>query len=87
MSAGGAAEGALTMLAFGAGTLPAMLGAGWSAGKLLSWTRNARIRSAAGLAVIAMGLFGLARLTSLDQLRAFGALCSSVITGTAVSTP
>jgi sulfite exporter TauE/SafE len=85
MSAGGTASGAMTMLAFGLGTLPAMLGAGWSAGRLRGWTRRPRVRFAAGIAVIALGAFGLARLGSLEQLQSFGAFCmtamSPVVTG------
>ncbi len=80
MSAGSAASGAMTMLAFGVGTLPAMVAAGWSAGRLRGWTRNPRVRLAAGLAVLAMGVFGLARLGTLEQLQSFGAFCTSLMT-------
>lgn len=80
MSAGSAASGAMTMLAFGVGTLPAMISAGWSAGRMRGWTRNPRVRLAVGLAVLAMGAFGLARLGTLEQLQAFGAFCTSLIT-------
>ena len=79
MSAGSAASGAMTMLAFGVGTLPAMVAAGWSAGRLRSWTRNARVRLVAGGAVLAMGVFGLARLGTLEQLQSFGAFCTSLL--------
>ena len=79
MSAGGPAGGAMTMLAFGAGTLPMMVGAGWSAGRLRAWTRSPRVRFAVGMAVIAMGLFGIARIGTLEQLQAFGAFCSSLL--------
>jgi len=79
MSAGSAADGALTMLAFGIGTLPVMVGTGWSAGRLRGWTRNPRVRLAAGTAVIAMGVFGIARVGSLEQLRAFGAFCAQLV--------
>ncbi|MCY7389090.1 MAG: sulfite exporter TauE/SafE family protein [Burkholderiales bacterium] len=79
MSAGSAVNGAMTMLAFGVGTLPAMVGAGWSAGRLRGWTRNPRVRLVAGLAVLAMGIFGLSRLGTLEQLQSFGAFCTSLI--------
>jgi sulfite exporter TauE/SafE len=88
MSAGSAAGGALTMFAFGAGTLPVMLGAGWSAGRLRGWTRRPRVRLAAGIAVVAMGVFGLARTGTLAQLQAFGAFCMTLIpAGTPLVTP
>ena len=79
MSAGSTAGGAITMLAFGVGTLPAMIGAGWSAGRVRGWTRKPKIRLAAGIAVIAMGMFGLARLGTLSQLQTFGAFCNAMI--------
>lgn len=79
MSAGSALSGAACMLAFGAGTLPAMLAAGLAAGRLQSWTRQPRVRLAAGLMVVAIGLFGFARLGSLDQLQAFGAYCATLV--------
>ena len=79
MSAGSTTAGATTMLAFGAGTLPAMVGAGWSAGKLHAWTRNPRVRLAAGMAVVAMGLSGLARAGTIEQWQAFGAFCTRLV--------
>ena len=75
ISAGGAREGAITMFAFGVGTLPSMLLAGVAAGSLRHAMRHPRIRMAAGLAVIAMGLFGVARAGMLEQLQTFGAFC------------
>ena len=79
MSAGSSKGGATTMLAFGVGTLPAMIGAGWSAGQLRSWTRKPNVRLATGIAVVAMGLFGLARIGTLERLQEFGVFCSSLI--------
>lgn len=52
--AGGAAAGALAMVAFGFGTLPFLLGAGWLASRLREWRR------AAGAAVLGFGVYGLA---------------------------
>ena len=51
---GGAASGALGMAAFGLGTLPFLLGAGWFASRLREWRR------AAGAAVLGFGVYGLA---------------------------
>lgn len=79
MSAGSTAGGAMTMLAFGVGTLPVMVGSGWSAGWLRGWTKRPRVRLAAGIAVVAMGLFGIARIGTLEQLQAFGAFCVSLM--------
>ena len=79
MSAGSTAAGAMTMFAFGIGTLPVMVGAGWSAGRLRGWTRKPRVRLAAGIAVVAMGLFGIARIGTLEPLRGLGAFCMQLI--------
>jgi sulfite exporter TauE/SafE len=51
---GGAAAGALGMAAFGLGTLPFLLGAGWLASRLHAWRRTA------GAAVLGFGVYGLA---------------------------
>ena len=79
MSAGSVAAGMLTMLAFGLGTLPAMVAAGWAAGGIRQWTRDSRVRMAAGAVIVAMGLFGFARADGLKQLQSFGAFCVSVV--------
>jgi len=79
MSAGNAGMGALTMLAFGIGTLPAMLSAGLMAGQLRRWTRDSRVRLTAGAMVVALGLWGLMRAESLASLQAFGALCAQAM--------
>jgi uncharacterized protein len=87
MSAGGTASGMLTMLAFGIGTLPAMVATGWATGGIGRWTRDGRIRVLAGAAVVAMGLYGFARADGLKQLQSVGAFCvSAVAAATAVST-
>lgn len=82
MTAGGAGAGALTMFAFGIGTMPAMLFAGAAAGGLRRWTRDSRVRLAAGAMIVALGLFGFARAGALASLRAFGALCISLVQAT-----
>jgi hypothetical protein len=56
-----------------------MVGAGWSAGSLRGWTQKPRIRLIAGVAVVAMGLFGLSRVGTLAPLQAFGAFCMTLI--------
>jgi sulfite exporter TauE/SafE len=69
--AGGAAGGALAMLAFGAGTLPWLLAAGALAGHVQRW------RAAAGLFVLGMGVVGLARSAELGAAVRAGLLCLS----------
>lgn len=58
--AGGVAQGALAMAAFGAGTLPWLLFAGVAAARLRQWTGLAKLRRLAGLFLIAFGAAGLA---------------------------
>lgn len=52
-------NGGLTMLAFGAGTLPAVMGAGMMTGLLASAARKPRVRQTAGLLIILMALASL----------------------------
>jgi uncharacterized protein len=58
--AGGAAQGALAMAAFGAGTLPWLLLAGVAAARLRHWARRHQLRRALGLALIGLGGWGVA---------------------------
>ena len=62
---GGAGRGALVMASFGFGTLPNLLAAGLAAESLRRFVRNPLARRIAGLAVVALGLLGLARIPGL----------------------
>lgn len=68
---GSAAAGALGMAAFGLGTLPFLLGAGWLASRLRDWRR------AAGAAVLGFGVYGLAHANAdaLGEVVRRGLLC------------
>jgi hypothetical protein len=59
-TSGSAAGGALVMLAFWLGTLPALLLAGESSAKLAAWRRRGPVRKVAGTVLLAMGLLALA---------------------------
>lgn len=61
LSAGGAAQGAGLLLAFGLGTLPNLLLMGAAAGWLAAHVRRPRVRQAAGAVVLAFGLYTLAK--------------------------
>ena len=56
---GSAAESALTMLAFGAGTLPSMMIAGVMGQQLKAWLQKRTIRSFAGLLIILFGIYSI----------------------------
>jgi len=62
LASGGAASGALLMLAFGLGTLPNLLAMGWAAERLRALAGNRTIKLAAGLTVASFGVWGLANL-------------------------
>jgi uncharacterized protein len=64
---GSALRGAAVMAAFGLGTLPNLLAAGLAAWKLRDFTRRPRVRLAAGLAVVLLGVVGLARIPGLSE--------------------
>ena len=67
-AAGDALRGAAAMAAFGAGTLPFLLAAGWFAARLRAW------RYTAAAAIAGFGIYGLAHAGALEGLRR-GLLC------------
>lgn len=74
-ASGGVASGALVLAAFGAGTLPGLLLAGRAAQALATVRRTPWVRHAAGLAIVAMGLAGLARTPAAADLLAAAWRC------------
>jgi sulfite exporter TauE/SafE len=55
-----AAQGAMTMLAFGIGTLPVMVPLTWSGARLGQWLQRSAMRTTAGLVVLLAGVLTLA---------------------------
>jgi sulfite exporter TauE/SafE len=72
---GGAAKGAAVMLAFGLGTIPNLLAAGLALGRFATVLRQGRVRLASGLAVAALGIWGMARVPGLAGQIRDGILC------------
>ncbi|NUT61459.1 sulfite exporter TauE/SafE family protein [Herbaspirillum sp. C9C3] len=68
LMAGSAWQGALTMLSFGAGTLPVLLVAGMSGARLRQLVARAWVRRSAGVIVLAFGLLGLLRVAEIGGL-------------------
>jgi sulfite exporter TauE/SafE len=62
--AGTAAGGAAAMAAYGAGTLPWLMGAGLAFG----WLQKKVVRAVAGGSVLAFGVYGLAHGTDVRAL-------------------
>ncbi len=59
LTAGNAVSGALTMLAFGLGTLPTLIAAGFMTSWITRFARSARARQVVGLLIIAMAIGSL----------------------------
>lgn len=57
--AGSAKQGAITMLAFGIGTLPAILASGLFAHQLQQWAKNRQLRQFAGSLLIMLAIIAL----------------------------
>jgi sulfite exporter TauE/SafE len=68
LAAGSASQGALLMLAFGLGTLPNLLLAGFLLVRLRHLVQHAAMRLAAGLLVTAFGIWGLLGVWRLLQV-------------------
>ncbi|MDO6775698.1 sulfite exporter TauE/SafE family protein [Shewanella sp. 3_MG-2023] len=56
VAAGNALDGALIMLAFGLGTLPALLSAGVAAKTLAQWVQKKQVRMTSGILIVVFGL-------------------------------
>ena len=81
---GSGASGALWMLAFGMGTVPALWLASMVSGNASRFIRHKRLRAAMGLLISAFGVWGLLRVTGVIQLTWLDAFC---IGGSSFSTP
>lgn len=75
LASGDALSGAGVMLAFGLGTLPNLLAAGFAAQKLLAIRRVPWVRRAAGCAIMAFAVVGFARIPGLPDAIAAGWHC------------
>ena len=75
LASGDALSGAAVMLAFGLGTLPNLLAAGFAAQRILAIRRYPWVRRTAGVAIIALAAVGLARVPALRELAIAGWLC------------
>jgi len=74
-TAGSALEGAVAMLAYGAGTLPWLMAAGLAAARLRGWFTRGAVRATAGAAVLAFGLYGVASAAGVSEAIRRGILC------------
>ncbi len=72
---GSALRGAAVMLAFGLGTLPNLLAAGWLAQRFGQRLKQRALRTAAGAGIAIFGIVGLVRVPNLAQHIKEGLLC------------
>jgi len=72
---GGMLRGAVVMAAFGLGTLPSLLAAGWLLARFGTQFRRPQVRLAAGVAIAGFGVLGLARVPGLAEQIKAGILC------------
>ncbi len=77
MLSGSARSGAMVMLAFGGGTLPALLALGAISAQLKSRLQHCRTRLIAGAVVLGFGVLGLARAGTGHQASWLDAFCIS----------
>ncbi|MEP7330346.1 MAG: sulfite exporter TauE/SafE family protein [Betaproteobacteria bacterium] len=75
MFAGNAQSGALVMLAFGLGTLPNLLAAGWLMQRMQRWLANAALRYGAAAIVGMFALLGLYRALLAPETLGDGPFC------------
>ena len=75
LASGSALAGAGVLLAFGLGTLPAMVGAGVAAQRLFEVRRNPWVRRGAGMAIIALAVVGFMRVPMLQELAQASWVC------------
>ena len=76
-TSGNAAEGALILAAFGAGTLPALVAVGGAGLGVARLREKAWVRRVAGTAIIGLAVFGLTQLPAATDLAALAWLCLS----------
>ncbi len=74
LASGSPAAGALVMLAFGAGTLPALVGAGWLIGRGGALLAGPAARRIGGFFLVALALAGIAQALGVADT-ALGAFC------------
>ena len=73
--AGSATAGGAVMLAFGMGTLPNLVAAGWAVARARAWQDGRLARYAAALVLIAFGLVGIWRALFGPMSLAQGPFC------------
>ena len=79
LASGHPLNGALTMAAFGLGTLPNLIALGYFADRIRPLLQRPGVRLAAGLMIVAFGLLGLARSNELAAAYGSSLLCHTPV--------
>jgi hypothetical protein len=75
LASGSALQGALIMLAFGLGTLPNLLAIGLFWESVKGWVQSPRVRLGAGLLVMALGVYGLGKVSYTFYVHGWTGAC------------
>ncbi len=75
LASGSALQGALLMLAFGLGTLPNLLAIGLFWESVKGWVQSPQVRLGAGLLVMALGVYGLAKVSYTFYVHGWTGAC------------
>jgi sulfite exporter TauE/SafE len=75
LASGSALQGALIMLAFGLGTLPNLLAIGLFWESVKGWVQSPQVRLGAGLLVMALGVYGLAKVSYTFYVHGWTGAC------------
>ena len=75
LMAGSPVRGAMVMTAFGLGTMPSLLVAGFAAGTVRQRFQLPLVRATAGTVVMGFGLLGLYRIPELGEIIRAGLMC------------
>lgn len=75
LASGSALQGALLMLAFGLGTLPNLLAIGLFWESVKGWVQSPQVRLGAGLLVMALGVYGLVKVSYTFYVHGWTGAC------------
>lgn len=75
LASGSALQGALIMLAFGLGTLPNLLAIGLFWESVKGWVQSPQVRMSAGLLVMALGVYGLVKVSYTFYVHGWTGAC------------
>jgi uncharacterized protein len=82
-----AVDGALTMLGFGLGTLPAMMLVGVTLARMRTKLQDKRLRAGVGAIFVVVGVVNLSHASGFSKLSAYGMVCHQLGLGATGAAP